>query len=264
MFSTVNYCMNGNFSDNNTKMTSPSPFTLQRLLKQAKSAGCEYAVIETSSHSIFYNRNYGIDYDVVVLTNISQDHLDLHKTMDHYVATKAKLFQNLMLYKRKGDVKKVSVVNMDSAHVTPFLEATADQMYTYGLSPSAQIRATNIEDNETGMRFDVKIPSNTLSIETRLKGEFNVYNLLAAIAVLMSQKVPFDKISKTIQGTTGIPGRLEEVSNNEGFKIFVDYAHTEESLRSVLETIKKMNGINRLVLVFGATGDRDKDKRPKM
>ena len=199
MFSTVNYCINGDFFENKAKMTSPSPFDLQELLKKAKNAGCEYAVIETSSHSIFFSRNYGIDYDVVVLTNISQDHLDLHRTMENYVATKAKLFQNLMVYRRKGDVKKVSVVNMDSAYATPFLEATADQMYTYGLAPNAQIRAMNIEHDDAGMRFEVKIPSNTLSVETRLKGEFNVYNLLAAIAVLMSQKVPFDKISKTIQ-----------------------------------------------------------------
>jgi UDP-N-acetylmuramoyl-L-alanyl-D-glutamate--2,6-diaminopimelate ligase len=137
-------------------------------------------------------------------------------------------------------VKKVSVINIDSQYASSFLEATADQMYTYGLSPNAQIYAMNIESDDSGMWFDVKIPSHTLSIETRLKGDFNVYNLLASIAVLMSQKVPFDKIAKTIQGTTGIPGRLEEISNNNGYKIFVDYAHTEESLRSVLDTLKKM------------------------
>jgi UDP-N-acetylmuramoyl-L-alanyl-D-glutamate--2,6-diaminopimelate ligase len=101
MFSTANYSINGQWSDNNIKMTSPSPFVLQSLLKQAKAAGCEYAIIETSSHSIFYNRNYGIDYDVAVLTNISQDHLDLHHTMDNYAKTKLELFKNLVTYRRK-------------------------------------------------------------------------------------------------------------------------------------------------------------------
>ncbi len=264
MFSTVNYCINGDFFENKSKMTSPSPFELQELLKKAKLAGCEYAVIETSSHSIYFNRNYGIDYDVVVLTNISQDHLDLHKTMDAYAAVKAKLFQNLMVYRRKWDVKKVAVVNIDSPYASMFLETTADQMYTYGLSASAQIRAQNIESDDTGMRFEVKIPSNTLQIETRLKWDFNVYNLLAAFSVLMSLKVPFEKIAKTIQTTTGIPGRLEEISNNNDYRIYVDYAHTEASLLWVLETVKKMRGIERVVLVFWATGDRDKDKRPKM
>lgn len=121
MFSTANYSINGEWAENNLKMTSPSPFILQSLLKQAKEAGCEYAVIETSSHSIFYNRNYGVDYDVAVLTNIAQDHLDLHRTMDEYIATKARLFKNLVNYRRKPGVKKVSVVNLDSDYATRFL-----------------------------------------------------------------------------------------------------------------------------------------------
>ena len=102
MFSTANYSINGEWFQNNMKMTSPSPFTLQRLLKQAQEAGCTHAVIETSSHSIFYNRNYGIDYDIAVLTNIAQDHLDLHHTMENYVATKLRLFTNLVTYRRKS------------------------------------------------------------------------------------------------------------------------------------------------------------------
>ena len=101
MFSTVNYCIDGNYFDNNSKMTMDSPFALQKLLKQARDVGCEYAVIETSSHGIFYHRNQGIDYDVVVLTNISQDHLDLHHTMENYVETKARIFKNLVAYRRK-------------------------------------------------------------------------------------------------------------------------------------------------------------------
>ena len=153
---------------------------------------------------------------------------------------------------------------MDSPYASTFLETTADQMYTYGFSASAQIRAQNIQSTDIGMEFDVKIPSNTLHIETRLQGEFNVYNLLAAISALMSQKIPFEKIARTIQLTTGIPGRLEEIFNNNGYKIFVDYAHTEASLQSVLETVKKLRDVKRVVLVFGATGDRDKTKRPKM
>ena len=101
MFSTANYSINGEWSENNMKMTSPSPFVLQHLLNKAKAAGCTHAVIETSSHSIFYNRNYGIDYDVAVLTNICQDHLDLHHTMENYARTKLQLFQNLVSYRRK-------------------------------------------------------------------------------------------------------------------------------------------------------------------
>lgn len=264
MFSTVNYCINGEFFDNNSKMTSPSPFLLNKLLKKAKEAGCEYAIIETSSHSIFYNRNYWIDYDVAVLTNISQDHLDLHKTMDNYVKTKLRLFESLINFRRKPWVKKVAVVNIDSAYSSWFLEQTYDTMYTYWLDNSAQIKAQWIKYSKDSTDFQVKMPWNNLEITTKLKWEFNVYNILAAIWVLISQKVDLETIKNSIASVEWIAGRLEEVPNNSGFKILVDYAHTEESLRSVLQTIKQMKWINNIITVFWATWDRDRTKRPKM
>ncbi|MCK9272461.1 UDP-N-acetylmuramoyl-L-alanyl-D-glutamate--2,6-diaminopimelate ligase [Candidatus Gracilibacteria bacterium] len=264
MFSTINYMIGDETFDNNLKMTSPSPFILQKLLKKAKEAGCEYAVIETSSHSIYYNRNYGIDFDVAVFTNLSQDHLDLHKTMDEYAKVKYRLFENLVKYRRKPRVKKISIINLDSPYSNVFLQAIADNIYTYGLSDGAQIKALNISYGQDETKFEIKLPSNTIKISTRLKGEFNIYNILAATCVLISQKIPLDAIAKTIENINGIPGRLEEVSNNFGFKIFVDYAHTEESLKSVLSTIKQMEGIGKIITIFGATGDRDKTKRPKM
>lgn len=214
MFSTVNYCIAGEWHDNNMKMTSPSPFILQKLLKEAKAAGCEYAVIETSSHAIFYNRIHGIDFDVAVLTNISQDHLDLHKTMDNYIATKLRLFQNLVVYKRKPGVKKVSIINIDSPSSAAFMEPTVDTMYTYGLNSNAQIRAQNIKYNRSGTEFEIKMPSNLFALKTSLRGEFNVYNILAAVGVLVSQKISIDSIVSTVGSIESIPGRLEEVSNN--------------------------------------------------
>lgn len=244
MFSTANYSINGQWSENNIKMTSPSPFVLQRLLKEAKEAGCEYAVIETSSHSIFYNRNYGIDYDVAVLTNISQDHLDLHRTMENYAATKLELFKNLVSYRRKPGVKKIAAVNIDSDYASMFLqETTPDVMYTYGMAPNAQIRSQNIQSLREGTQFEVKMPSNTLSIKTKLRGNFNVSNILAAISVLISQKIDIPTIVSAIESVDVIPGRLEEIENSRGLTIFVDYAHTEDSLRNVLETVKQMEGI---------------------
>ncbi|EKE26275.1 MAG: hypothetical protein ACD_4C00348G0005 [uncultured bacterium (gcode 4)] len=264
MFSTVNYMIWDELSDNNLKMTSPSPFVLQKLLKKARSAGCEYAVIETSSHSIYYNRNFWIDYDVVVFTNLSQDHLDLHKTMDEYAHVKYRLFENLVKYKRKPWVKKISVVNLDSNYSELFLQAIADNIYTYWLGTNSQIKAQNISYNKDYTNFEIKLPSNTLEVKTKLKWEFNIYNILASVCVLISQKVPLESIIKTIENTNWIPGRLEEVNNNKWFNIFVDYAHTEESLKSVLETLKKMEWIWRIITIFWATWDRDKTKRPKM
>lgn len=264
MFSTVNYMINGELRENNLKMTSPSPFVLQKLLREAKNAWCEYAVIETSSHSIFYNRNYWIDFDVVALTNISQDHLDLHWNMENYYKTKLKLFENLVKYKRKPQVKKTSVVNIDSPYSSDFLKIIDDVKYTYGLDNTAQVKALNINYNKDYTSFDIKMPSNLIPIKTKLKWEFNVYNILAAFCILISLKIPIDSIKETISTTNWIPWRLEEVSNNFDFKIFVDYAHTEESLKSVISTIRKMDWINRIITVFGATWDRDKTKRPKM
>lgn len=241
MFSTANYSINGVWSDNNTKMTSPSPFLLQRLLKEAREAGCEYAVIETSSHSIFYHRNHGIDYDAVVLTNISQDHLDLHGTMEKYAATKLRLFTDLVKYRRKPGVKKIASINIDSEYASMFLaETTPDILYTYGMAANAQIRAQNIKHLKEGTEFELKMPGNTITMKTQLRGDFNVANILAAVSILISQKVDIPTIVESIGQVEGIPGRLEMISNNRGLTIFVDYAHTEESLRNVLETIRNV------------------------
>lgn len=253
MFSTANYSINGEWSENNMKMTSPSPFVLQNLLRKAKEAGCEYAVIETSSHSIFYNRNYGIDYDVAVLTNISQDHLDLHKTMDNYAATKLQLFKNLVTYRRKPGVKKVAVINIDSDYANMFLSETFDIMYSYGMATNAQIRPQKIRYLKEGTEFEIKMPSNTISLKTKLRGKFNISNILAAVSVLISQKIDIPTIIDAVESVEVIPGRLEEIENNRGFTVFIDYAHTEDSLRNVLETVKQMEGIGRIITVFGAT-----------
>lgn len=264
MFSTVNYMINGELHDNNLKMTSPSPFVLQKLLSQAKDAWCEYAVIETSSHSLFYKRNYWVDFDVVVLTNISQDHLDLHGTMEKYMKTKLSLFENLVKYKRKWDIKKVSVVNLDSDYSSEFLNIIDDMKYTYWLNNAAQVVAKNMVFKKDFTEFDIKIPWDTYKAKTSLKWEFNISNILAAVCVLMSQKVPMQSIISTIEQVSWIPWRLEEVSNNAWIKIFVDYAHTETSLKSVLKTIRQMEDIWNIITVFWATWDRDKTKRPKM
>ncbi|MDQ1343685.1 MAG: UDP-N-acetylmuramyl-tripeptide synthetase [Patescibacteria group bacterium] len=263
-FSTVNYAIAGKWYENNMKMTSPDPFTLNRLLSEAEKAGCEYAVIEVSSHALFYGRVAGIDFDVAVMTNISQDHLDLHKTMDHYVETKLRLFRDLVEFRRKRGIKKVSVVNLDSPYSERFLEPTADTVYTYGNAQNAQIRAIDVEAGKTGTSFTVKMPSNKFAVRTKLRGQFNVANILAATAALISQKIPAESIAATMAAFEVVPGRLEEVPNDRGITVFVDYAHTEESLRSVLETVRSFPDTKRVITVFGATGDRDRNKRPKM
>lgn len=126
------------------------------------------------------------------------------------------------------------------------------------------IRPQNIRYLKEGTQFEIKMPSNTVSMKTKLRGNFNVYNILAAVSVLVSQKVDIPTIVDAIESVEVIPGRLEEIENTRGLTVFVDYAHTEDSLKNVLETIKQMEGIGRIITVFGATGDRDTTKRPKM
>lgn len=266
MFSTTNMMIDGNETENNLKMTTPSPFLLWDFIRQAKYAGVTHLIIETSSHALYYNRVYGLHYDVAVLTNISQDHLDLHKTMENYVQTKLQLFRMLYKYGIRKWVKKVSVVNVDHAYADMFTsrDIVTDNLYTVGISPQASVRAENIEFTTTWTEFDVKIPSAQFHLSTSLHGDFNVSNILTAVAVLMSQQVEIPAIQSVIADFHTVPGRLEEIPNTRGARILVDYAHTEESLRSVLTTAKRFRDVHRVLLVFGATGDRDKQKRPHM
>lgn len=152
-------------------MTTPSPFAVWDFIRRARDAGCEYLVMETSSHALYYNRVHGLRYDVAVMTNISQDHLDLHKTMDNYVETKLLLFKNLYKYGIRKDVKKVGVVNADSEYASRFLskDIVVDNIYTFGFSPTAQVRAENMILSEKGISFDVRMASARFHIDSKLQ-----------------------------------------------------------------------------------------------
>lgn len=265
MFSTVNYFIWDKEYTNNSKMTSPDTFLLQSLLKQARNEWCKYAVIETSSHSILMHRNRGIDYDIAVLTNITQDHLDLHHTMDNYVQTKLKLFKSLISAKRKQNIKKTAIINIDSDYKDLFTAETYDVMTTYWFDHDATLRPKNIQNLLEYTSFEVKIPSNTLNIKTKLRWKHNIYNILWAIWVFLSLWVMQpEQIEKSIYESQVIPWRMEEVQNYEWYKIYIDYAHTPDALENVLKTIREISWVNRILTVFWATWDRDKSKRPIM
>ncbi|MFK7780541.1 MAG: UDP-N-acetylmuramoyl-L-alanyl-D-glutamate--2,6-diaminopimelate ligase [Candidatus Gracilibacteria bacterium] len=264
MFSTVNIIIGDEEIKNDTKMTSPDAFELQRLLKIAKNKGCEIAIIETASHGLKMNRVWGIEYDIAVLTNITQDHLDLHKTMHDYVNTKLSLFKNLIGFKRKKGVKKSAIININSNYSDLFISETYDSLYTYGTDKGATLVATNIVSDGLITKFIVDVAGPNIEIETKLKGDFNIQNILAAVGVFMALGVKANDISKNVKLITGIPGRMENIENDEGFQVIVDYAHTEDALEKVLQTIRKFKNVGKIITVFGATGDRDKTKRPLM
>lgn len=264
MFSTVNIIINDKEYQNDTKMTSPDAFELQRLLKIAKNQWCKIAVIETASHWIKMNRIWWIDYDIAVLTNITQDHLDLHRTMNDYVNTKLSLFKNLIWYKRKRWIKKTAVINKNSAYSDLFISETYDSLYTYWRDRWANLIANNITSDWNTTKFTIDIAWPNIEIETTLKWDFNIQNILAAVWVFMALWINAEDISKNVKLIKWIPWRMENIENNEWFQIIVDYAHTEDALEQVLETIKWFKNIDRIITVFWATWDRDRTKRPIM
>lgn len=265
MFTTVNYIIDGKEYRNESKMTSPDAFYLQKLFAEAKKAGCTHAVIETASHGIAMNRIWGLSYDIAVLTNITQDHLDLHGTMEKYVGTKLKLFKSLIRSKRKKGIKKTAIVNIDSEYQEVFIDETYDSLITYGVySNSANLKARDVENLEDGTKFYVAIPWQNLEIKTQLLGDFNIYNITAAIWVFTALWIKSDTIQEIVTHITPVPGRMEIIPNSEDFKIFVDYAHTADALKKVLQVLWEHKGEGRVITVFWATGDRDKSKRPIM
>jgi len=243
MFSTVNIIINDEERTNNTKMTSPDAFDLQAFLSEAKSKGCEIAIIETASHWIKMSRIWGINYDIVALTNISQDHLDLHKTMSDYVATKLEIFKNLMVYKRKPWVKKVAVINIDSEFSELFTSETFDTLFTYWKNSKANLQPWNIESGIDWTKFSLKIPWKDIKINTKLIWDFNVYNIMCAVWIFSSLWLTREVIEKSISKVTWIPWRMDLLESEDGFKIYIDYAHTEDALKNVLQTLKKLDWV---------------------
>ena len=264
MFSTVNIIINDKEYQNDTKMTSPDAFELQRLLKIAKNEWCKIAVIETASHWIKMNRVWWINYDIAVLTNITQDHLDLHKTMWDYVNTKLQLFNWLIGSKKKPWVKKVAIINKDSNYADLFLDESYNSLYTYWKNRWSDLIAKNIIDDWITTKFEVDIAWPNIQIETKLKWDFNIQNILAAIWVFISLKIDVKDISRIVKEIKWIPWRMESVDNNEWINIIVDYAHTEDALEKVLDTISYFKNRWKIITVFWATWDRDKLKRFNM
>lgn len=263
MFTTVNVIIWDKEFVNNTKMTSPDPFLLQKYLKMAKDAWCEIAIIETASHWIKMHRVWWIDYDICVLTNITQDHLDLHRTMKDYVKTKLTIFRKLISYNRKAWVKKTAVLNMTSNYVEDFLDQTYDSLYKYWNSMNSNVKAENIRFEDNLTKFDIISAWTKINIETSLKWDFNIENILAAACVFMSFWISWKDISEMVKEVNLIPWRMEKVENNIWADIFVDYAHTADALEKVLKSLKEYN-YKKIITVFWATWSRDKTKRPEM
>lgn len=245
-----------------TGHTTPMAPELQEILHDMLEAKNEYVVMEVSSHALEQHRAFGCDFHVAVLTNVTQDHLDYHKTMEHYWRAKALLFEGLTPDKDK----RSAVINLDSDYADEFVQASPKgvTLYTYSLkNPEAAIHAKDVKYSITGATFTVQTPVGEQQVNLKLAGQFSVYNALAALAAGLALDIPLADCIKAIEAVPGIPGRFEVVSEKPF--VIVDYAHTPDGLENILNAARVVTPEGgRLVCVFGCGGDRDATKRPKM
>ena len=244
------------------KNTTPEASDLQELLRDMVDAGNRSVVMEVSSHALALHRVAGIQYDVAVFTNLSQDHLDFHPDMEDYFQTKRRLFDSLGLdWSRPAP--PYAVLNLDDSRTAEILADLKVPYITYGFHPDAHVRATDLEFSPEGSRFTVKTPIGDARVHLRLAGAFNVSNALAAIGVGLARRVDLDVAVEALAALEGIPGRFELVREGQDFTVLVDYAHTPDGLENVLAAAREVTA-GRLVCVFGCGGDRDVTKRQPM
>ena len=246
--------------------TTPEAPQLQQLLRTAVDRGMRAVVMEVSSHALELRRVGGVAFDVAVFTNISQDHLNFHPDMDHYLRAKGRLFEAL----GSGGKPGIAVVNVDDPRSAHIIAVNRGELLTFGTSPDAQLRATDIQSDLTGTRFTVELPSTshqppTTSHRIRLPhlGDYQVYNALAAFSAGTALGLEVDSIVAGLEQAPAIPGRFELVDCGQDFRVAVDYAHKPDALERLLRSGRSLKP-RRLITVIGCGGDRDRQKRPLM
>ena len=244
-----------------SSLTTSDVLTNHKLFHEMVAEGCKGCVMEVSSHALDQQRVRGIEFDVAVFTNLTHDHLDYHQTMDAYARAKSQLFSALK--KGKKNYPKIAVINTDNAYAQQMIQECSADVLTYGIEGSAALMAKDIRMSPSGTSCTICYQGASYPFSTTLIGRFNVYNVLAAIAVGIIQSYPLEKIVDALSSFQTIQGRLERVENAKGLHIFVDYAHKTDALASVLSTLREI-GKKRIITVFGCGGNRDRAKRPKM
>jgi len=243
--------------------TTPESLDLQELLAQIVNAGCRAAAMEVSSHALAQDRTRGLEWNVAVFTNLTQDHLDFHGTMESYFESKLKLFTQLGRQQKKR--KPVAVVNIDDRYGEQLLQRIGKKVavITYGMGVRADFRASNYRVEFGGTSYQLDARGKSYLVRVPLIGRFNVLNSVAALAAANALGVDLREAVLSLGKSSQVPGRLELVPAKRQFQVFVDYAHTPDALRNVLKTLREL-GPNRLIVVFGCGGDRDRKKRPLM
>ena len=242
--------------------TTPDVADLQQILQQMVDAGVTHCIMEVSSHALALGRTAGVEYDTAVFTNLTQDHLDFHKTFDNYLAAKATLFKQVSAsYQVKEG--KGAVINVDDAYGQAIVDVTTAPMITYSTEDKGTMNASNLSVTAKSSEFTLNYGDASYTIQTKIAGLFNVYNTLAAVGACVYEGLTMDDIVKGLRTFTAVPGRFELIEEGQDFAVVVDYAHTPDGLENILQTAKKIVE-HRILVVFGCGGDRDATKRPIM
>ncbi len=236
--------------------TTPGALQLVEILNGMVTKGVNSIVMEVSSHSLEQHRVWGIDFKTAVFTNITPEHLDYHKNMHEYKNAKAKLFERLS----KQDT---AVLNIDDEFGKELVSRVKSQVLTYGFTKDADIRPESVSFTSQGIELKAITPAGKLKLHSKLSGRFNLYNILATIGIGISEKIALDKIAAGIQAVEFVPGRLQEISCGQPFKVYVDYAHTDDALKNVLTVLRELTR-GKIITLFGCGGNRDTFKRPRM
>ncbi len=236
--------------------TTPGPLELDRLLAEMVKRSFGYAVMEVSSHSLDQRRVECVLFDVGIFTNITSEHLDYHKTIGNYFKAKARLFERL---KKDGS----AVLNNDDKKVVSLKKSMKGKVITYGIKKGSDVRAERINISLDGSSFLIITPKGSFEVSAILTGMHNISNILASVAASIALGMETKAIKNGIESIGNVPGRLEAVDAGQPFKVFVDYAHTEDALNNILNLLKKV-APKRIITVFGCGGNRDRSKRPLM
>ncbi len=237
-----------------TERTTPESLELHQLFNEMVKENVEYCVMEVSSHSLELDRVYGVEFSDGIFTNLTQDHLDFHKTFENYFNAKLKLFLN----------SKVSIVNIDDSYGEKIIDSIDGDVITYGLEKKVMLWAKNLKLHSRGIEFTLVYNGDEENIKLSIPGKYNVYNALGCIAATIHEGVSIQDIKQALEKVT-VPGRCEivTINHNLGYDVIVDYAHTPDGLENILNSAREFT-FGRLISVFGCGGDRDKSKRAIM
>jgi UDP-N-acetylmuramoyl-L-alanyl-D-glutamate--2,6-diaminopimelate ligase len=237
---------------------------LQRYFRAMRERGTDYCIMEVSSHALELGRVKGVHFRTGIFTNLTQDHLDYHKTMDNYKEAKGLLFSRLGNdFTSDPTERSFAVLNADDPASETFGKLTSAEVISYGIHRECDVRASNIQITADGTEFLVTSFAGDAHFRMKLVGTFNVYNALGAIASILAEGVPLEQIRNSLEGIAVVDGRMEVVSEGQSFLVLVDYAHTPDGLENALTAIREF-AQGKVYTVFGCGGDRDRTKRPLM